>query len=60
LPHPMSEPLYVLVLYYSRGGRTRDMAQMIARGVATVEGIHARVRTVPAVSAESEQVTSRT
>lgn len=29
---------------------------MVARGVATVEGIEARVRTVPAVSADCEQV----
>jgi len=31
------------------------MAQHIARGVETVEGLSARVRTVPAVSANSEQ-----
>lgn len=43
-----AEP-YVLVLYYSRHGATRDMAQQVARGVAR-GGLEARLRTVPAVS----------
>jgi NAD(P)H dehydrogenase (quinone) len=47
---------FVLVLYYSRGGHTRHMAEQVARGVATVPGMEARLRTVPAVSAECEQV----
>lgn len=47
---------YVLVLYYSRGGHTREMALQIARGVGKVSGMEARVRTVPPVSAESEAV----
>lgn len=47
---------YILVLYYSRHGATRDMAHLIARGVETVAGIEARIRTVPEVSAESEQI----
>lgn len=50
----MPEP-YVLVLYYSRQGATAAMAQQIARGVAQVRGISARLRTVPAVSANCEQ-----
>ncbi len=50
----MKEP-YVLVLYYSRQGATATMAQHIARGVELVPGVAARVRTVPAVSATSEQ-----
>ncbi len=41
---------YVLVLYYSRHGATRDMALRIARGIESVAGIEARVRTVPAVA----------
>lgn len=45
----MSTP-YLLILYYSRYGATREMAQQIARGCALVPGIDARVRTVPAVS----------
>lgn len=49
----MSQP-YVLVLYYSHGGAVAAMAQQIARGVALVPGIEARLRTVPPVSPISE------
>jgi NAD(P)H dehydrogenase (quinone) len=52
----MSNP-YVLVLYYSRHGATRDMAKYIARGVEQ-SGIEARVRTVPAVSTNCEATES--
>lgn len=38
----------ILVLYYSRGGRTGALARQAARGVESAGGI-ARVRTVPAV-----------
>lgn len=44
----------ILVLYYSHGGAVRDMAQLIARGVESVPGARARVRTVPRVSAVCE------
>ncbi|WP_407296418.1 NAD(P)H:quinone oxidoreductase [Stutzerimonas zhaodongensis] len=44
---------YILVLYYSRNGATAEMARQIARGVEQA-GIEARLRTVPAVSAECE------
>jgi NAD(P)H dehydrogenase (quinone) len=44
----------ILVLYYSRHGGTRDLALAIARGVDSVPGMQARVRTVPAVSPVSE------
>lgn len=47
---------YVLVLYYSRHGATAEMAQRIARGVNEVEGIEARLRTVPAISTVCEAV----
>jgi NAD(P)H dehydrogenase (quinone) len=50
----MSTP-YILVLYYSRQGATRDMARLIARGIEQ-GGIEARIRTVPAVSTECEAV----
>ena len=46
---------YILVLYYSRQGSTRELAMHIARGIEQVEGIEAKVRTVPAVSANTEQ-----
>lgn len=45
---------YVLVLYYSRGGTTARMAQAIAQGIEQVQGIEARIRTVPAVSANNQ------
>ena len=44
----------ILVLYYSRHGATATMAQHIARGVEEVEGMQARLRTVPAVSTVCE------
>ena len=50
----MSTP-YILVLYYSRHGATREMARQIARGVE-LSGLEARLRTVPAVSSECEAV----
>src|SRR5690606_27407618 len=45
----------VLVLYYSRGGRTAALARHVARGVEAA-GAAARVRTVPPVSATCEAV----
>ncbi|MCC5791174.1 MAG: NAD(P)H:quinone oxidoreductase [Legionellaceae bacterium] len=47
---------YILILYYSRSGATRQLAQLIARGVARVDGISARLRTVPPVSPTCEAV----
>lgn len=44
----------ILVLYYSRGGAVREMAQVIARGIDSVSGIKARIRTVPNISANCE------
>ena len=44
----------VLVLYYSRFGATAEMARHVARGVGEVDAAQARIRTVPAVSAETE------
>lgn len=40
----------VLVLYYSASGSVRTLAEALARGIASVEGMHARVRTVPRVA----------
>lgn len=45
---------YILVLYYSRNGATAQLAQYIARGISQVEGIEARLRTVPQVSTTCE------
>jgi NAD(P)H dehydrogenase (quinone) len=47
---------YVLVLYYSRYGATAEMARQVARGVESVPGLEARIRTVPAVSTVCEAV----
>lgn len=44
----------ILVLYYSQGGSVRQMAQLIARGIESVSGASARIRTVPKVSANCE------
>ena len=44
----------ILVLYYSRTGAVKQMAQYIARGVESVSGAEARIRTVPAISPNTE------
>ncbi len=44
----------ILVLYYSRNGATRQLAECIAEGIGQVVGVSARMRTVPAVSANCE------
>ena len=46
----------ILVLYYSRHGATRKLAELIAQGVESVPGCDARLRTVPAVSTVTEAV----
>ncbi len=48
----------ILVLYYSQGGAVKEMAQLIARGVESVSGVKARIRTVPKVSANCEATES--
>ena len=49
----MTDP-YILILYYSRSGSVAEMASEIARGVEHIPGMQARVRTVPAVSPNTE------
>ena len=44
----------ILVLYYSHHGAVRQMAQFVARGIEQVDGVTARVRTVPRVSSTVE------
>jgi NAD(P)H dehydrogenase (quinone) len=44
----------VLVLYYSRYGATEALAREICQGVDSVDGMSARLRTVPAVSSVTE------
>ncbi|MFT4047912.1 MAG: NAD(P)H:quinone oxidoreductase [Solimonas sp.] len=45
----------ILVLYYSRHGSVAKMARLIARGVESVAGAAARLRTVPPVTADHAQ-----
>lgn len=44
----------ILVLYYSRYGATEALAREVCRGVDSVKGMAARLRTVPPVSATTE------
>ncbi len=46
----------ILVLYYSRHGATAALARQVVRGVESVQGMQAVLRTVPPVSATSEAV----
>ncbi len=45
----------ILVLYYSRGGSVARLARQIARGVGEVDGMAARLRTVPPVAPVTRQ-----
>ena len=40
----------ILVLYYSRGGSVARLARQVARGIGEVDGMQARLRTVPPVA----------
>lgn len=44
----------ILVLFYSRKGATAELARQVCRGVESVAGAHARLRTVPAVASVIE------
>jgi NAD(P)H dehydrogenase (quinone) len=48
--------LEILVLYYSRSGKVKQMAQLVARGIEQAPGVAARLRTVPAVSTVTESI----
>lgn len=52
--HSSSRKIAILVLYYSRHGSTRKLAELIAQGIDAIPGCEARLRTVPAVSAVTE------
>ena len=45
----------ILVLYYSATGSVKALAQAVARGIESVEGVRARVRTVPKVAPVTEK-----
>ena len=44
----------ILVIYYSRSGSTAELARHVGRGIESVAGAAAKLRTVPPVSAQSE------
>ncbi|MDH5180383.1 MAG: NAD(P)H:quinone oxidoreductase [Gammaproteobacteria bacterium] len=44
----------ILILYYSRDGAVAEMVKYISRGIESVAGCQARIRTVPPVSAVCE------
>ena len=46
----------ILVLYYSQGGSTKRLAELIARGIESIAGVSARIRTVPKISTVCEMV----
>ena len=45
----------ILIVFYSRNGATAELARHAARGVESVSGCTATLRTVPPVSAENER-----
>jgi NAD(P)H dehydrogenase (quinone) len=46
----------ILILYYSRQGSTAALARQICRGVESVPGMRARLRTVPPVTASTARL----
>lgn len=56
MPYPAHPVLWctpmpdILVLYYSRGGSVARLARQIARGIEEVDGMQARLRTLPPVA----------
>ena len=44
----------ILIVYYSRTGNIAQLARFVARGIEEVPGMHARVRSVPAVAPVTE------
>jgi NAD(P)H dehydrogenase (quinone) len=48
-------PAEILVLYYSRTGNVARLARQVCRGIESVPGAAAKLRSVPPVSAENER-----
>ena len=46
----------ILILYYSRGGSVAALARQVARGIGEVPGMAARLRTVPPVAPQTQQI----
>lgn len=53
----MSHQPYILVLYYSRYGAVKSLAEAIAEGVESISGMSARLRTVPPVTTNINNTT---
>ncbi len=45
----------ILIIYYSRNGTTEKMANQIARGIESIDGVDSVLRTVPEISTVCEQ-----
>lgn len=45
---------YILVLYYSRYGSVAALADAFAEGIELVDGVEARLRTVPSISPDTD------
>jgi len=48
----------ILVLYYSRHGSIAEMAKLVSRGIESIDGVQARIRSVPPVSTVVEATQS--
>ena len=48
----------ILVLYYSKSGSVKEMASLIARGINSVDGAQARIRTVPEIFPDTKKQTA--
>ena len=46
----------ILILYYSRQGSTAALARQVCRGVESVTGMRARLRTVPPIAATTDRM----
>lgn len=56
-PHSDRRMSEILVLYYSRGGSVARLARQIARGIGEVEGMQARLRSLPPVAPITQTAT---
>ena len=45
----------ILVLYYSKSGSVKEMASLIARGINSVDGAQAKIRTVPEIFPDTKK-----
>jgi NAD(P)H dehydrogenase (quinone) len=45
----------ILVLYYSQNGSTKELAKIIARGINSIEGVNAKLKTVPSSNSLQEE-----